>query len=267
MFESESEKKNREYADGYKRARSGDLFQDETRDFFVPGFVNSETYEKGYKQGQEDRWKYGRPTSGASDSSSSSSGYSGSYTGGSTSEGGGFAVFLTLGVFLAIGIALISALTTTDKSPSRSSYSATNSYPSSNTSRIGDNRTYQNISSESTERNLGLTKKNRRSIQRFLILARYRPGADDGIFGTRTRAAIREWQKASGFNQTGFLNAYQASMLGVHKSPSQTSATVRTAPSNGGARVAKQGRYEDANGCIREADGSFVANFDPVRCK
>ena len=56
-----------------------------------------------------------------------------------------------------------------------------------------------------TEGALELSPRDRRQIQRRLSLAGFDPKAVDGIFGPNTRAAIREWQAASGTLPTGYF--------------------------------------------------------------
>ena len=63
------------------------------------------------------------------------------------------------------------------------------------------------MSSDAVETGLGLTREDRRAIQRALSAAGLRPGQPDGLFGRRTRAAIAEWQKARGEKPTGYLDA------------------------------------------------------------
>ena len=63
------------------------------------------------------------------------------------------------------------------------------------------------MSSQAVEAGLGLTREDRRGIQRALSAAGFRPGQPDGLFGRRTRVAIAEWQKARGEKPTGYLNA------------------------------------------------------------
>ena len=62
-------------------------------------------------------------------------------------------------------------------------------------------------SNEAVETELGLTREDRRGIQRALSAAGFRPGQPDGLFGRRTRVAIAEWQKARGEAPTGHLDA------------------------------------------------------------
>ena len=62
-------------------------------------------------------------------------------------------------------------------------------------------------SGEAVEAGLGLTREDRRRIQRALSAGGFRPGRPDGLFGRRTRAAIAEWQAAQGAEPTGYLDA------------------------------------------------------------
>ena len=65
----------------------------------------------------------------------------------------------------------------------------------------------QELSSEAVEAALGLTRDDRRRIQRALTAEGFRPGRPDGLFGRRTRTAIAGWQAARGAKPTGFLDA------------------------------------------------------------
>ena len=65
----------------------------------------------------------------------------------------------------------------------------------------------QESSGEAVEAGLGLTREDRRRIQRALTAEGFRPGRPDGLFGQRTRTAISGWQKARGAKPTGFLDA------------------------------------------------------------
>ena len=65
----------------------------------------------------------------------------------------------------------------------------------------------QELSSEAVEAGLGLTRDDRRRIQRALTAKGFRPGRPDGLFGRRTRTAIAGWQAARGAKRTGFLDA------------------------------------------------------------
>lgn len=62
---------------------------------------------------------------------------------------------------------------------------------------------------EAVEMALGLSRDQRRNIQRDLSLLGYNPRGIDGIFGPGSRAAITAWQRAEGYPPTSFLTAAQ----------------------------------------------------------
>lgn len=62
---------------------------------------------------------------------------------------------------------------------------------------------------ERIEEALGLTRDERRAIQRDLAILGFDPRGVDGIFGRGTRSAVAAWQGANRFAQTGFLNRDQ----------------------------------------------------------
>lgn len=62
---------------------------------------------------------------------------------------------------------------------------------------------------ERIEAALGLSRDERRAIQRDLTILGYDPRGIDGIFGRGTRSAVGAWQGANRFEQTGFLNRDQ----------------------------------------------------------
>jgi len=62
---------------------------------------------------------------------------------------------------------------------------------------------------ERIEENLGLTRDERRAVQRHLALLGFDPRGIDGIFGPGTRAALAGWQQREGLAQTGFLDRDQ----------------------------------------------------------
>ena len=63
------------------------------------------------------------------------------------------------------------------------------------------------------EEGLGLDVALRQRIQRGLRVAGFDPGGADGLFGPRTRAAIRGWQSSRGAQATGYLDAAAAAAL------------------------------------------------------
>lgn len=62
---------------------------------------------------------------------------------------------------------------------------------------------------ERIEQALGLTRDERRAIQRDLTILNFDPRGIDGIFGRGTRAAVSAWQGANRFQQTSFLTRDQ----------------------------------------------------------
>ena len=60
---------------------------------------------------------------------------------------------------------------------------------------------------------LGLDRPARRLIQQGLRQEGFDPGAPDGLFGPRTRAAIRAWQASRGAPPTGYLTGSEAELL------------------------------------------------------
>ena len=63
------------------------------------------------------------------------------------------------------------------------------------------------------EEGLGLDRAARQQIQRGLQAAGFNPGGADGMFGPRTRAAVRGWQSSRGARATGYLDAAAAAAL------------------------------------------------------
>ena len=79
--------------------------------------------------------------------------------------------------------------------------------------RTGTGGSGQEMSSEAVEAGLGLTREDRRRIQRALAAEGFQPGQPDGLFGRRTRTAIAGWQASRGANPTGFLDADAVKVL------------------------------------------------------
>ena len=68
---------------------------------------------------------------------------------------------------------------------------------------------------QAVEAGLNLDRLTHRLIQRGLANEGFDPGAPDGLFGPRTRAAIRRWQDARRRPPTGYLDSEQARLLCV----------------------------------------------------
>ncbi len=71
----------------------------------------------------------------------------------------------------------------------------------------------QPIPGKATEDRLGLSRGNRIEIQRQLNALNYSTGGVDGVFGSRSRSAIRGWQSRNGYSVTGYLTASQVAEL------------------------------------------------------
>lgn len=63
------------------------------------------------------------------------------------------------------------------------------------------------------EEALNLSRDQRREIQQNLTILNFDPKGVDGIFGPGSRGAIGRWQKANGFDETGYLNRAQLTAL------------------------------------------------------
>ena len=63
------------------------------------------------------------------------------------------------------------------------------------------------------EEGLNLNPAARRRIQQRLAAGGFDPGGADGLFGPRTRAAIRRWQSSRGVRSTGYLDGASAEAL------------------------------------------------------
>ena len=75
------------------------------------------------------------------------------------------------------------------------------------------------------EEGLGLNQAARRQIQLGLRAEGFDPGGADGLFGPRTRTAIRSWQSARGARLTGYLDGPQVEAL-RNRGGSQPSASA-----------------------------------------
>ena len=60
---------------------------------------------------------------------------------------------------------------------------------------------------------MGLKREGRVLVQRGLKSMGLGVGYADGLFGEKTRGAIREWQEGKGFKVTGYLTGEQAEAL------------------------------------------------------
>ena len=94
---------------------------------------------------------------------------------------------------------------------------------------------------------LSLDRPMRRLIQQGLSNEGFDAGALDGLFGPRTRAAIRAWQAAREQAETGYLDDAQASALrSAGLPPVSSAATVLPSPTTAGVSEAEP--LDAANG-------------------
>ena len=77
------------------------------------------------------------------------------------------------------------------------------------------------------ETSLALDRATRRLIQQGLRNEGFDPGTPDGLFGPRTRAAIRDWQQSRGAPPTGYLNRAEAELLRTAAPPPAPEAPSR----------------------------------------
>lgn len=104
------------------------------------------------------------------------------------------------------------------------------------------------------EEALGLSREERRQIQRDLSILDFDPKGIDGLFGAGSRNAIAAWQKRNGEEATGFLTARQISQLGA-----QAARRAAELEREAAARKAEQDRqdrlYWDKTGAAGDEAG------------
>jgi peptidoglycan hydrolase-like protein with peptidoglycan-binding domain len=83
------------------------------------------------------------------------------------------------------------------------------------------------------EEALGLSRDQRREVQRNLTLLEFDPNGIDGVFGRGTRSALTNWQRANAFEPTGYLTLAQVNELarqaGIRAAQLAEEARVRQA--------------------------------------
>ena len=111
------------------------------------------------------------------------------------------------------------------------------------------------------EEALGLDRTARRRIQEGLLFAGFDPGGADGLFGPRTRAAIRRWQSARGARATGYLDGAAAEALrSADAEPAVTVAVAGESPALPAVPASQQpaaGQPSPALGAMAELEGLF----------
>lgn len=99
---------------------------------------------------------------------------------------------------------------------------------------------------QAAETELGLTRTDRREIQRRLDLLGYNTRGVDGVFGPGSRAAISQWQTDSDVPSSGYLDLNQIALL---REMSQELYDKW---------LARPKRYTDRKGCLREPNGQII---------
>ena len=102
---------------------------------------------------------------------------------------------------------------------------------------------------ESAERRLGLDEAARRRVQTALAAEGFNPGPVDGDFGSGTREALRDWQRARDLDITGYLNREAAERLNAFAAPARAES----------GRPAPRRTAVDARG----AAGTLTVQGDP----
>ena len=115
---------------------------------------------------------------------------------------------------------------------------------------------------EEVESSLGLGRVERRRVQQGLGSLGYGPGPADGLFGVRTRDAIRRYQGAKGFEATGYLSAEESEALVAlgdewARAQAETQAARREAQ-----RRADDAAFAEAKSAgTEEAYGTYLSSY------
>ncbi len=126
-------------------------------------------------------------------------------------------------------------------------------------------------SAASVEASIGLSRTQRVKIQRQLTVLGYPTGVADGLWGSKTRGAIIQWQKKNKLTATGYLTARQVNMLAeqsggsVNPTPDEPSAgddvlEERLLGLTSGERLEVQRRLTALGYNTYGVDGSFGSN-------
>ena len=118
------------------------------------------------------------------------------------------------------------------------------------------------------EPSLALDRSTRRLIQQGLRNEGFDPGTPDGLFGPRTRAAIRDWQQSRRASPTGYLNSAQAEFLRTAAAPPPAVAAAPLPPHAvpaGDPSASPRPRHRAATGSLRDSTASPLAAVAAVR--
>ncbi len=110
---------------------------------------------------------------------------------------------------------------------------------------------------ERLERSLFLSHDQRANIQRALNALGHNAGSADGIFGPRTRKAIKALQKALGVEPTGYLNVELLRHLSDMEQATQLAGTL--APANTCISDKTLGKTDSIGGQLREDYDDYSA--------
>ena len=111
---------------------------------------------------------------------------------------------------------------------------------------------------QEVETSLGLERTERRRVQQGLASLGYAPGPADGLFGARTREAIRRYQGEKGFEATGYLRGEEAqALVALGEEAARAEAEGRRADDAAFAGARAQGTVE--------AYGSYLAGYPSGR--
>lgn len=110
---------------------------------------------------------------------------------------------------------------------------------------------------ERSEKALGLSRENRRAIQRGLGDAGHYGGAIDGLFGPGTRRAIASWQRANGLTASGYLTA--GAVAALTRAGSNSPRAPRAQANGATAAAAEFGDLISGLRCTSEDYGEPVS--------
>ena len=121
------------------------------------------------------------------------------------------------------------------------------------------------ITPATTEARLGLSRAQRTVIQQQLTAQGYNTGGADGLWGNRTREALRQWQSANGYSASGYLTQEQFDRLyrstgGQAPAPQSAQLEERLLGLTKAERRDGQRRLTHLGYNTRGADGSWGAN-------
>lgn len=124
------------------------------------------------------------------------------------------------------------------------------------------------------EMNLKLSEEQRRDVQLRLDVLGFEVGALDGVWGEKTRAAIRWWQLSNSVGDAstfGYLDEKQLALLLQQSDEplrkmreSERSVEVRQSTSSPPPPKVNVGRVE-RDGCMYNSDGSVVIGYNPSK--